>query len=60
MRLYYLKKHKWCRSIQGSDMAVFYYAGHGIQVKGKNYLLPVDFPDNVTTPAFEKSSLRIL
>lgn len=23
-------------------VALFYYAGHGIQVKGKNYLIPVD------------------
>ncbi|MGY3363197.1 putative caspase-like protein [Bradyrhizobium sp. GM2.4] len=27
---------------QGSDVAVFYYAGHGIAVDGSNYLLPVD------------------
>src|ERR1700682_2540096 len=27
---------------QGADMAVFFYAGHGIAVDGINYLLPVD------------------
>ena len=27
---------------QGADVAVFYYAGHGISVNGKNYLIPVD------------------
>ena len=27
---------------QGSDIAVFYYAGHGIAINGVNYLLPVD------------------
>src|ERR1700753_3732501 len=27
---------------QGADVAVFYYAGHGIAVSGTNYLLPVD------------------
>jgi caspase domain-containing protein len=26
----------------GSDVALFYYAGHGVQVKGTNYLVPVD------------------
>ena len=26
----------------GADIAVFYYAGHGIAVNGANYLLPVD------------------
>ncbi|MDN4981998.1 caspase family protein [Bradyrhizobium sp. WYCCWR 13022] len=30
------------RKAQGSDVAVFYYAGHGIAVGGTNYLLPVD------------------
>jgi formylglycine-generating enzyme required for sulfatase activity len=27
--------------IQGADVALFYYAGHGVQVRGNNYLLPV-------------------
>jgi hypothetical protein len=27
--------------IQGSDVALFYYAGHGVQVNGANYLVPV-------------------
>src|SRR6202012_6091600 len=27
---------------QGADIAVFYYAGHGIAISGTNYLLPVD------------------
>ena len=27
---------------QGADAALFFYAGHGLQVKGKNYLVPVD------------------
>ena len=30
------------RKAQGSDIALFYYAGHGIAVSGTNYLLPVD------------------
>jgi hypothetical protein len=25
-----------------SDVALFYYAGHGLQIKGNNYLIPVD------------------
>jgi len=28
--------------IGGSDAALFYYAGHGIQVKNQNYLIPVN------------------
>src|SRR6202047_1992234 len=27
---------------QGADVAVFFYAGHGIAINGTNYLLPVD------------------
>ncbi|MFN3890356.1 MAG: caspase domain-containing protein [Beijerinckiaceae bacterium] len=30
------------RLLQTSDVALFFYAGHGVQVGGKNYLLPVD------------------
>lgn len=28
--------------LRGDSVALFFYAGHGIQAKGKNYLLPVD------------------
>ncbi len=27
---------------RGYDVGLFFYAGHGVQVKGKNYLIPVD------------------
>jgi hypothetical protein len=27
--------------VQGADVALFYYAGHGVQVGGSNYLVPV-------------------
>ena len=30
------------KKAEGADIAVFYYAGHGIAVNGTNYLLPVD------------------
>jgi hypothetical protein len=30
------------KKTQGADIAVFFYAGHGIAVDGINYLLPVD------------------
>jgi uncharacterized caspase-like protein len=30
------------RRAQGADVAVFFYAGHGISMDGVNYLLPVD------------------
>jgi hypothetical protein len=28
--------------VQGADVALFYYAGHGVQVSGANYLVPVN------------------
>src|SRR5712691_5657427 len=29
-------------AIQGAGVALFYYAGHGVQVRGANYLVPVN------------------
>ncbi|SON54556.1 His-Xaa-Ser repeat protein HxsA [Hartmannibacter diazotrophicus] len=33
---------KFRSSLEGADIAVLYYAGHSIQVDGKNYIIPVD------------------
>ena len=30
------------RELQGADVALFYYAGHGLQVRGANYLVPIN------------------
>lgn len=30
------------RKAQGADVALVYYAGHGVQVNGRNWLLPID------------------
>ena len=29
-------------ALAGADVGLFYYAGHGVQVRGENYLIPVD------------------
>ena len=29
-------------ALQGADVGLFYFAGHGMQVRGSNYLVPVD------------------
>ncbi len=29
-------------SLKGSDIGLFYFAGHGVQVHGLNYLIPID------------------
>jgi uncharacterized caspase-like protein len=33
---------KFGRKLKGGDVGLFYYAGHGVQVRGNNYLLPID------------------
>ena len=30
------------QALQGADVALFFYAGHGMQVRGANWLVPVD------------------
>jgi len=30
------------KKLKGKDVGLFFYAGHGVQVKGHNYLIPVD------------------
>jgi uncharacterized caspase-like protein len=32
----------FAENIAGAQMALFFYAGHGLQVSGQNYLVPVD------------------
>lgn len=33
---------RFARALDGADTAILFYAGHGLQVAGANYLLPVD------------------
>jgi uncharacterized caspase-like protein len=33
--------NKFIREIQDGDVALFYLSGHGVQVRGENYLIPV-------------------
>jgi uncharacterized caspase-like protein len=33
---------RFAREISGADAGLFFYAGHGIQVSGQNYLIPTD------------------
>ncbi len=35
--------NQFIRKVHGTDsVALFYYSGHGLQVSGRNYLIPVD------------------
>lgn len=48
-------------ALQGADAALFFYAGHGLQVGGANYLLPVDAnPRRESDLAFEAVELDLV
>ena len=34
------------QKLKPDDVALVYYSGHGVEVRGENYLIPVDFPSN--------------
>jgi hypothetical protein len=42
-----------------ADLALVYYAGHGAQVNGENYLLPIDMEIPHTEADIELSSLKV-
>jgi uncharacterized caspase-like protein len=33
------------KAVEPGDVALFYFAGHGFEIRGQNYLLPTDVPD---------------
>ena len=35
--------NRFAEEVAGGGQAVFYFAGHGVQINNQNYLLPVDF-----------------
>jgi len=51
----------FANSLDGAQAAVFFYAGHGLQVDGRNYMVPVDaeLADEADLP-FELVSLDIV
>lgn len=49
---------RFAKAVRGADLALFFYAGHGVQVSGRNYLLPVDAVlEDETSLDFETVSL---
>jgi len=38
------------QDMRDADLAVFFYAGHGMQINGKNFLIPVDFDPQKIEP----------
>ena len=49
---------EWYKTIEGNDMAIFYFAGHGMEVKGENYLIPALADINSQTDV-EDFTLRV-
>ena len=45
-------------ALSGADVGVFFYAGHGLQVNGSNYLVPVD-AELTTSAALEFEMVRM-
>ncbi|MEM6637463.1 MAG: caspase family protein [Pseudomonadota bacterium] len=45
-------------SAQGADVAMFFYAGHGVQVNGENYLIGTDFV-GTSAADLETTSLKM-
>jgi len=46
------------RKAEGAEATVFYFSGHGFQLKGANYLVPTD-ARLTTVAAIEKEALRL-
>lgn len=42
------------KRLKGAEVAVFFYAGHGMQLDGKNYLVPIDFDPQVYTNLIDR------
>ncbi|WGD56338.1 caspase family protein [Bradyrhizobium sp. CB1650] len=43
---------RFAQKLKGTEAALFYYSGHGLQIDGQNYLVPVDAqvdPDSIVT-----------
>ncbi|TPN85034.1 peptidase c14 caspase catalytic subunit p20 [Mesorhizobium sp. CU2] len=52
---------QFAKQVRGAEVALFFYAGHGLQVSGKNYLLPVDAAlEDETSLDFEAVSVDFI
>src|SRR5215467_3325264 len=41
-RAFDIKVRDFSRALADADTGVFFYAGHGLQIAGRNYLIPID------------------
>jgi peptidoglycan hydrolase-like protein with peptidoglycan-binding domain len=52
---------EFSKSLSGADVALLFYAGHGIQYQGNNYLIPVDAQLNDEMDlSFEAAQLKVI
>jgi uncharacterized caspase-like protein len=52
---------EFSKTLPGADVALLFYAGHGIQYQGTNYLIPVDAQLNDETDlSFEATQLNVV
>ncbi len=47
------------RRLSSASAVLVFYAGHGIQLSGENYLLPVDTPDPTDVASLTERALRL-
>src|SRR5262245_16921096 len=52
------KVREFAMALQGADVGLFFYAGHGLQVAGQNYLVPVD-AELTTAAALDFEMVRL-
>jgi uncharacterized caspase-like protein len=45
--------------LEGADVGLFYYAGHGVQVRGANYLVPIGADPTRRQTSIFKCSTRL-
>lgn len=50
---------RFASTSQGVDVALVYYAGHGSQVNGENYLLPIDLDTPKVETDIQLSSIKV-
>ena len=52
---------KFGADVQGADVAMFYYAGHGVQVRGSNFLVPINAnPTREADVDFQMTDLNLV
>ncbi len=47
----------WGAGLTPDSVAIFYFAGHGVQIDGENYLIPVDFKE-ITEAEAKKNAIN--